>query len=119
LPGEGRDTVPICVPLVRLVVTLIAAEDKPSDLILSALVRARFCETLSPKVQNGDSDLFLLGLMSQQMQFSSNDTHASSGPKSSSAIMYPASFKRTQAARYQVVGFDIFEDFNDRLIGGQ
>jgi len=33
--------------------------------------------------------------------------------------MYPASFKRTQAARYQVVGFDIFEDFNDRLIGGQ
>jgi len=49
---------------VRLVVTLVAAEDKPSDLILSALVRARFCETLSPKVQHGDSDLFLLGLVS-------------------------------------------------------
>jgi EAL and modified HD-GYP domain-containing signal transduction protein len=49
---------------VRLVATLAAGQDKPSDLILSALVRARFCETLSSKIQHGDSDLFLLGLIS-------------------------------------------------------
>jgi len=49
---------------VRLVATLAAGQDKPSDLILSALVRARFCETLSPRIQHGDSDLFLLGLVS-------------------------------------------------------
>jgi len=29
-----------------------------------ALVRARFCELLSPKIKHGDSDLFLLGLLS-------------------------------------------------------
>jgi c-di-GMP phosphodiesterase len=28
------------------------------------LVRARFCELLSPKIRHGDSDLFLLGLLS-------------------------------------------------------
>jgi len=49
---------------VRLVATLAAGQDKPSELVLSALVRARFCELLSPKVQHGDSDLFLLGLLS-------------------------------------------------------
>ena len=49
---------------VRLVATLAAGQDKPSDLILSALVRARFCETLSSKIQHGGSDLFLLGLIS-------------------------------------------------------
>ena len=49
---------------VRLVATLGACQDRPSDLILSALVRARFCETLSGKIQHGDSDLFLLGLIS-------------------------------------------------------
>ena len=32
--------------------------------MLSALVRARFCELLSPKIKHGDSDLFLLGLLS-------------------------------------------------------
>src|ERR1700759_1170449 len=31
---------------------------------MSALVRGRFCEELSPKVQHGTSDLFLLGLFS-------------------------------------------------------
>jgi c-di-GMP-related signal transduction protein len=49
---------------VRLVATLAAGQNKPSDLVLSALVRARFCELLSPKIQMGDSDLFLMGLLS-------------------------------------------------------
>ena len=49
---------------VRLVATLGAAQDKSTELVLSALVRARFCELLSPKVPHGDSDLFLMGLLS-------------------------------------------------------
>jgi c-di-GMP-related signal transduction protein len=49
---------------VRLVVTLSAGQNKSSELVLSALVRARFCELLSPKIQHGESDLFLLGLLS-------------------------------------------------------
>ncbi|HXZ43114.1 MAG TPA: HDOD domain-containing protein [Terriglobales bacterium] len=48
----------------RLVVTLSATQNKPSDLVLSALVRARFGELLAPKVRHGDSDLFLVGLLS-------------------------------------------------------
>ena len=39
-------------------------QGKTSELVLSALVRARFCELLSPKVAHGDSDLFLMGLLS-------------------------------------------------------
>jgi c-di-GMP-related signal transduction protein len=49
---------------VRLVVTLAAGQNKSSDLVLSALVRARFCELLSPKIKHGETDLFLLGLLS-------------------------------------------------------
>jgi len=49
---------------VRLVVTLAAGQNKSSDLVLSALVRGRFCELLSPKIKHGESDLFLLGLLS-------------------------------------------------------
>jgi len=49
---------------IRLVATLGAAENKPSDLVLSALVRAKYCELLSSKVPHGDSDLFLVGLLS-------------------------------------------------------
>jgi EAL and modified HD-GYP domain-containing signal transduction protein len=49
---------------VRLVATLGAGQNKPSDLVLSALVRARFCELLAPKVPHGESDLFLVGLFS-------------------------------------------------------
>ena len=49
---------------VRLVVTLSAGQNRSSELVLSALVRARFCELLSSKVKHGDSDLFLLGLLS-------------------------------------------------------
>jgi c-di-GMP-related signal transduction protein len=49
---------------IRLVATLGAGQGKSSDLVLSALVRARFCELLSPKIPHGDSDLFLMGLLS-------------------------------------------------------
>jgi c-di-GMP-related signal transduction protein len=49
---------------VRLVVTLAAGQNQSSDLVLSALVRARFCELLSPKIKHGETDLFLLGLLS-------------------------------------------------------
>lgn len=49
---------------VRLVATLGAGQDKSSELVLSALVRARFCELLGPKIPHGESDLFLLGLLS-------------------------------------------------------
>ena len=49
---------------VRLVATLGAGQDKPSELVLAALMRGRFCELLSPKIPHGKSDLFLLGLLS-------------------------------------------------------
>ena len=49
---------------VRLVVTLAAGQNRPGDLVLSAMVRARFCELLSPKIKHGESDMFLLGLLS-------------------------------------------------------
>ena len=49
---------------VRLVAAVGAGQDKASDLVLSALVRARFGELLTQKVPHGDSDLFLLGLLS-------------------------------------------------------
>jgi c-di-GMP-related signal transduction protein len=49
---------------IRLVASLGAGQGKSSDLVLSALVRARFCELLSPKIQHGDSDLFLMGMLS-------------------------------------------------------
>jgi len=49
---------------VRLVAAVGAGQDRPSDLVLSALVRARFGEVLQPIVPHGESDLFLLGLLS-------------------------------------------------------
>ena len=49
---------------IRLVATLGAGQGKTSELVLSAVVRARFCELLSPKIAHGDSDLFLMGLLS-------------------------------------------------------
>ena len=49
---------------VRLIAAVGAGRDKPSDLVLSALVRGRFCELLTPKVPHGESDLFLMGLLS-------------------------------------------------------
>jgi EAL and modified HD-GYP domain-containing signal transduction protein len=49
---------------VRLIAVVGAGQDKTSDLMLCALVRARFGELLSPLANHGDSDLFLLGLIS-------------------------------------------------------
>lgn len=49
---------------IRLVAALGAGQNKSSDLVLAALVRARFCELLSPNIQKGDSDLFLMGMLS-------------------------------------------------------
>jgi c-di-GMP-related signal transduction protein len=48
---------------VRLVVTVGAAEQKCSELVLMGLARARFCELLSDRLQS-NTDLFLLGLLS-------------------------------------------------------
>lgn len=49
---------------VRLVAAVGAGQEKTSDLVLSALVRGRFGELLQPVVPHGESDLFLLGLLS-------------------------------------------------------
>ena len=49
---------------VRLVAAVGAGHEKTSDLVLSALVRGRFGELLAPHVPHGESDLFLLGLLS-------------------------------------------------------
>jgi EAL and modified HD-GYP domain-containing signal transduction protein len=49
---------------VRLVAAVSAGQEKTSDLLLSALVRGRFGELLAPRVRHGESDLFLLGLLS-------------------------------------------------------
>jgi c-di-GMP-related signal transduction protein len=47
----------------RLVVTVGAAEQACSELVLMGLARARFCELLSSRLQS-DTDLFLMGLLS-------------------------------------------------------
>lgn len=45
--------------------TLVSAGlQRSSDLVLSALVRARFCELLSMKIPRTQSDLFLVGMVS-------------------------------------------------------
>lgn len=49
---------------VRLVATLAGGRQKSSELVNSALIRARFCELLAPRVPHGNSDPFLLGLLS-------------------------------------------------------
>lgn len=49
---------------VRMVAMLGAGQDKPSDLVLSAMVRARYCELLGAQIPHGESDLFLVGLLS-------------------------------------------------------
>jgi len=49
---------------IRLVALISAGMLKSSDRVLSALVRARFCELLSPKAPKAESDLFLVGLVS-------------------------------------------------------
>jgi len=49
---------------VRLATALVAAQSRTSDLLLAALVRARFCELLAPGLPPGAADLFLVGLLS-------------------------------------------------------
>jgi c-di-GMP-related signal transduction protein len=49
---------------IRMATTLVMGQEKCSDLVLSSLVRARFCELIGPKVEHGKSDLFLLGMLS-------------------------------------------------------
>lgn len=49
---------------IRMAITLIMGEEKCSDLVLSSLVRARFCELIAPKVSHGPCDLFLIGMFS-------------------------------------------------------
>jgi c-di-GMP-related signal transduction protein len=49
---------------IRLVVTLTAAENRSSELVNTAMTRARFCELISARVPHGPSDLFLMGLLS-------------------------------------------------------
>jgi len=49
---------------VRLIAAVGAGQERTSDLVLSALVRGRFGELLSPHFPHGDSDLFLMGLLS-------------------------------------------------------
>jgi EAL and modified HD-GYP domain-containing signal transduction protein len=49
---------------VRLVATLTISENRSSELVVTAMVRARFCELLAPRVPHGKSDLFLMGMLS-------------------------------------------------------
>jgi len=49
---------------IRLVALVSAGLLKSSDLLLSALVRARFCELVSTKIPRPQSDLFLVGMFS-------------------------------------------------------
>jgi c-di-GMP-related signal transduction protein len=48
---------------IRLIVTVGAAEQSCSELVLMGMTRARFCELLSDKVKS-TTDLFLMGLLS-------------------------------------------------------
>ena len=57
-----RLAVPIPVAIAHRLQT--ADSGLPSDLVLSALARAHYCELLAPKVPHGDSELFLVGLLS-------------------------------------------------------
>jgi c-di-GMP-related signal transduction protein len=49
---------------IRLVTLVSAGQLKTSDLVLSALVRARFCELIARKIPRTQSDLFLVGMLS-------------------------------------------------------
>lgn len=49
---------------VRLIATLTVGQNKPSELVNSAMTRARFCEIIGERVAHGSSDLFLMGLLS-------------------------------------------------------
>jgi c-di-GMP-related signal transduction protein len=49
---------------IRMATTLLLGQEKCSDLILSSLVRARFCELIGPKLGPSKLDLFLIGMLS-------------------------------------------------------
>lgn len=49
---------------IRMATTLVMGQEKCSDLVLTSLVRAHFCELIAPKIQHGKTDLFLLGMLS-------------------------------------------------------
>ena len=49
---------------ISLVATVGAAQQRPEELLQTALIRAHFCELLSGQWQRGDGDYFLLGLLS-------------------------------------------------------
>jgi len=49
---------------IRMATTLVMGQQKSSDLVLSSLVRARFCELVAPRVEHGKADLFLMGMLS-------------------------------------------------------
>jgi c-di-GMP-related signal transduction protein len=49
---------------IRLASTLAMGQEKCSDLILSSLVRARFCELIAPKLKQRQAELYLMGLLS-------------------------------------------------------
>ena len=49
---------------IRMATTLVMGQEKSSDLVLASLVRARFCELITPRVEHGNSDLFLMGMLS-------------------------------------------------------
>ena len=51
---------------ISLVVLATMGEDKPEELILQAIIRAKFCESLAPSVRLGRraDDLFLMGMFS-------------------------------------------------------
>jgi c-di-GMP-related signal transduction protein len=49
---------------IRMACALAMGHGKSSDLTLSSLVRARFCELIAQKMKHCESDLFLMGMLS-------------------------------------------------------
>ncbi|HEV2468765.1 MAG TPA: HDOD domain-containing protein [Candidatus Sulfotelmatobacter sp.] len=49
---------------IRMATTLVMGQERCSDLVLSSLVRARFCELIEPKLDHSNADLFLMGMLS-------------------------------------------------------
>lgn len=49
---------------IRMATTLVMGQERCSDLVLSSLVRARFCELIEPKLDHSKADLFLMGMLS-------------------------------------------------------
>jgi len=49
---------------IRMASTLAMGQEKCSDLVLSSLVRARFCELIAPKLKQRQTELYLMGLLS-------------------------------------------------------